>query len=109
VQLAATFGHIHREDLVPIARQGPSASSGLAHVSSDRPNQPAQPADHDDSSTHDVCTICASIALAGSLLIPEPPAVSVAIARHPTWVPDRATAVLRDRQRPEFQARGPPV
>jgi hypothetical protein len=95
LQLAVSFGHMHRDEFVhgrpgvTVVTQGNGAPLG----------------DDDD---HLTCDICATVHLAGTLLLPAPPAIAmpaeITIARltageHRTT---QRTAALA------FNARGPP-
>jgi Protein of unknown function (DUF2946) len=101
VQIAVSFAHVHRDDLVPVFAGGaPSAS-------------PSTPPPGDGSGSppkdHDFCTICASIALAGSLVLPQPPAIAIAIVPHRIRLTDRVILLVSTHQHRHFQARGPPA
>jgi hypothetical protein len=97
IQLVASFGHMHREEFVhghaglTVVTQGAGAGA---------------PIDGDDD--YLTCDICATVHLAGTLLLPAPPAIAlpaeITIARltageHPAT--QRTTALA-------FNARGPP-
>jgi len=100
VQLVAAFGHFHKDDLLPAVTAGlPAAQS-----SSRGADSPAPPADHSDS-----CTICASIAMAGSLVVPEPPAVIVPPAPRETLLPARTVVLAAGDAGFGFRARAPPA
>jgi hypothetical protein len=106
IQLVAAFGHIHKEDWLPAA-PAQTAASGSAHSSGGGTPPPAQPAGHDD---HDaLCSICASIALAGALLLPAPPVITFAPTYHAVRLHQPAFVVASSEQRAYFQARGPPA
>ena len=105
IQLVASFAHFHKEDLLPAFPQR-TIASGLARPSGGTP-PPAQPAGHDD---HDaLCSICASIALAGALLLPAPPVIKFAPTYHAVRLHQPAFVVASSEQRAYFQARGPPA
>jgi hypothetical protein len=98
IQLAASFGHMHREDFVhgrpglTIVTQGAGAGA---------------PIDGDDD--HLTCDICATVHLAGTLLLPAPPAIAlpadITIGR---LTAGEQAATLRIPA-PPFHARGPPT
>jgi hypothetical protein len=96
IQLAVSFGHMHREDFV-------HGRPGLTVVTQ---GNGVPPGDPDDD--HLTCDICATVHLAGTLLLPAPPAIAlpaeITIARltaseHPAT--QRTAAIA-------FNARGPP-
>jgi hypothetical protein len=106
VQLVASFAHVHKEDLLSASAER-TISSGLARPSSGGTQSPAQPAGDAD---HDAgCSICATIALAGATLLPEPPAITFAPDYHTVRLPEDAFAAASGEQRAYFQARGPPA
>ena len=105
IQLVAAFAHFHKEDLLP-AFPGRTIASGPTRPSGGTP-PPAQPAGHDDQDT--LCSICASIALAGALLVPAPPAITFAPVYHAVRLYQPAFVVASSEQRAYFQARGPPA
>jgi hypothetical protein len=99
VQIAVSFGHVHGDDLAPVlAERGPGASP---LTSAPHPGSP--PTDHD------FCAICACIALAGSLVLPKPPAIVVAIALRRLVLAERVLLLVSTGQHRHFQARAPPV
>jgi hypothetical protein len=100
VQITVSFAHVHRDDLMPVLT-GRTGTSPLTGTPRDDPGSP--------SKDHDFCVICASIALAGGLVLPQPPAAVVAIVRSRSVLTDGVLVrVWTDQQRP-FRARGPPV
>jgi hypothetical protein len=103
VQFVVSFAHVHREDLIPVLPEGVLSA---AQLDPSLPNGSRSPAPTTD---HDFCTICASIALAGSLILPQPPAVVVATVPHRTWLIEWAIILVSTDKPRHFQARGPPV
>lgn len=102
VQLVLSFGHIHKDDLLAGGYgNGPVA---LKLARSSPPELPAGPADQED-----FCSICLSVALAGALVVPEPPAIIVPSARPETWLPDCIPVIVAHEGRVLFQARAPPA
>ena len=102
LQLALSFGHLHPEDLL-----GASAASIGAVAGNAQPANPAQdlPA---PGTPHDDCPICSVMHLAGTIVMPEPPALALptqfAVAVFST---DDFVGVVVPR-RPPFQTRAPP-
>jgi hypothetical protein len=103
VQFVVSFAHVHRDDLVPVPPEGVPSAARLD------PSLPNGSRSRAPTTDHDFCTICASIALAGSLVLPQPPAVVVATAPHRTWLIDWAIVLVSTDKPRHFQARGPPV
>ena len=93
LQLALSFGHVHHDNLA---------------LSTKRPAQPETPSgtvpDRDD-----VCAICITISLSGSLLIPDAPALVFAAAHHEPFFSDLIAAFVSEPARSRFQARAPPI
>src|ERR1700757_2067810 len=98
LQLAASFGHMHREDFVH-GRPGPTVVTQCAAGG-------GAPTDGDDD--HLICAICATVHLAGTVLLPAPLAIAlpaeVTIARL-TAAEHNAT---EHTPALAFHARGPP-
>ncbi len=106
LQMAVSFGHMHRQDLgLP-----PLIDAGRTHALTDETGAPAGPADQDHHPAPDhYCPICASMALIGT---GAPALVPVLIV--PTSIvrfspPERAAYLPRPQFTPSFQARGPPI
>jgi hypothetical protein len=101
VQIAVSFGHVHGDDLeLVLAERG----TGTPPLTSAPRNDPGSP-----SRDHDFCTICACIALAGSLVLPQPPAIVVAIVLQRIVLADQVLLLVSTDQHRHFQARAPPV
>jgi hypothetical protein len=96
LQLALSFGHMHAEDFV-------RASHGLTIVTQGGADAPRD-VDHD----HLGCATCATVHLAGTLLLPAPPAVALPS----DIIAARLSARHRDARQSAralaFHARGPP-
>jgi hypothetical protein len=97
IQFAVSFGHMHRDEFVHGRRGTTVLTQGAGGAGA--------PLDGDDDLT---CDICANVHLAGTLLLPAPPAIAlpaeIAIGRltaaeHTATPPAVALA---------FNARGPP-
>ena len=103
VQIVVSFAHIHSDDLVPVASENvPNAS----------PLNPALPGDSRSPAPtrdHDFCAICASMALIGSVVLPQPPTVVLATVPCRVGLNERAIILASTEQHRHFQARGPPV
>ena len=96
LQLALSFGHVHAEEFA-------AANPAIVAAQPAGPGGTQQP-----SGNHDDCPICVVIHLAGTLLLPAPPAIplpaSFAIAQR--YVP--ALQALVAAPAASFQARAPP-
>ncbi len=97
LQLTLSFGHIHAEDLAPlnVAAQSQGASQ----------NAPAD--DHHDGDK-DFCAICAVMHMAGTTLLPSPPAVALPVDVVSAVVVVADLTALQPPARQSFQARAPP-
>jgi Protein of unknown function (DUF2946) len=103
LQLTLSFAHIHADDLLGASAAGISQTVGgkaLADRGQDR---------HAPGAPHDDCRICAVMHLAGTIVLPDPPALAVpteftvaALAAD-----DPVTIVVVPRRLP-FQTRAPP-
>ena len=103
LQLTLSFGHLHPEDLLGAPAAGitaKAAGNGLADHGQQR-QAPGAP--------HDDCPICSVMHLAGTIVLPDPPAVAVptefTVAAFAAG--DGVTIVLIPRRLP-FQTRAPP-
>jgi len=103
VQFVVSFAHIHRDDLVPVAPESVPNASRLNPAVPDDSRSPAPTRDHD------FCTICASMALVGTLVLPQPPAVVVATVPRRVGLTERVIILVSTDQRRHFQARAPPA
>ena len=104
LQLAATAGHFHREDFALIA-----AGKATASAASDAPGAPAQPGGQPTLPSHDDCSLCFSLQLAGSSALPVP-VVLAAPDVHRIAAPPPASALrLTAAAHLLFQTRAPPI
>jgi len=103
VQIVVSFAHIHRDDLVPVV---PESVPNASRLNPALPNESPSPAPTRD---HDFCTICASMALVGSVVLPQPPMVVLATVPCRIGLIERAIILASTDQHRHFQARGPPV
>ena len=101
LQLTLSFAHVHPDDLLGVpAALIADAIAGNALADQDR---------HAPGAPHDDCPICTAMHLAGTIVVPDPPALAV-----PTEftvaafaADDLATTVVP--RRPPFQTRAPPA
>ena len=103
VQIVVSFAHIHRDDLLPVVPESVPNASRLNPALPDDSRSPAPTRDHD------FCTICASMALLGSVVLPQPPTVVLATVPCRVDLIERAIILASTDQHRYFQARGPPV
>jgi hypothetical protein len=102
LQLALSFGHFHAEDFAGLGTPGAPA---LAR-STPLPVSPLDP--FSDGVAHEACAICASMALAECLLLPDPvPLAMPPLHRHSSLAMPGAFVVVGTRHR-LFQTRAPP-
>jgi hypothetical protein len=104
LQLAATAGHFHREDFTFLA-----AGSAEAGATTGTPYAPAQPGGQPTLPSHEDCSLCFSLQLAGSSALPEP--VVLAVPDEHRMAPPRPATVLRLTAAAHllFQTRAPPI
>ena len=103
VQIVVSFAHIHRDDLVSVVPERMPNASRFNPALPDDSRSPVPTRDHD------FCTICASMALVGSLVLPQPPTVVLATVPRRVGLIERAIILASTDQHRHFQARGPPV
>ena len=103
VQIVVSFAHIHRDDFIPVVAEGVPNASRLNPVRPDDSRSPA-PASDDD-----FCAICASMALVGSVVLPQPPPIVFAAVAHRVLLVERAMILASTEQHRQFLARGPPA
>lgn len=109
IQLGLSFGHVHADDdtqrtAVPlvVALLGGNAPTDAGPVPT--------PADHEPHGhAGDACPICAIIALAGSLLLPEPPGLFLPVGAVDAPLLDRTTALVPGGHPFDPRARSPPA
>jgi hypothetical protein len=98
LQLAVSFGHMHAEDFVH-GRPG-------AVIATQGGSGPGQP--YDDDHDHLDCAICATMYIAGTLVLPVPPAIALPAEIVVACLgPDEHCAAQRTLAL-AFNARGPP-
>jgi hypothetical protein len=103
LQLALSFGHIHREDIFGAARPTTVSAPTTAAASQSVPSN--QPADRGD----DYCQICATIALLSNSLMAAPPPLPVPFVSGRVEHIERATIAFAPLHRAQYQSRAPPV
>src|ERR1700730_3593253 len=82
LQLILSFGHAHGDKLRLSSAEAKSAV--FTNVKSGSADTPSGPARQDND---DFCAICASVTLAGSLILPALPAAILPPAIDSVWVP----------------------
>jgi hypothetical protein len=105
LQLALSFGHMHRDDLglppLPAADQ-----TLVAFGTAPAPAAPAGQDHHPASDDH--CAICASMALIATATPSLPPVLIVPMPIPHVWRAQTASTEVAARFALSFQARGPP-
>ncbi len=106
VQMAVSFGHMHRNDLgLP-----PLAQADQTQFASGTTDAPAGPADQDHHpAPDDYCPICASMALLATGLQSLPPMLVVPTSIPRVWASQTAARSASPQVALSFQARAPPV
>jgi hypothetical protein len=96
---ALSFGHVHLDG---IEQEAPAADAAQACEAPSHQQCPP-PAHHSDT-----CAICWKMTIAGSAVIPAPPAIPVASVAHAIHAPDRDASLVAASVPSHFHARGPP-
>jgi hypothetical protein len=103
LQLALSFGHVHPEDLLGASAAGIQAAAGSAQPAGPDQDRPPAGAPHDD------CPICSVMHLAGTIVLPEPPAPALpAQFTVAIFLADDLVSIVIPRRLP-FQTRAPPT
>lgn len=97
LQLGLSFGHTHAN----VAVAGISASGSQSQAST-------PDADHDQDVHHDLCAICATIAMASSLVASGPPSLAVPLAITAQQIASHSEIFTPDSRRGAFRSRAPP-
>jgi hypothetical protein len=107
LQLALTFGHIHREDLIPAAAASTLVAS-TAQPSAALPTVPA-PTRKSGGADDDVCAICALIQLANISVTSTAPLLPLPTPVGWSRLEITAESFLAPSPRRLFRARAPPL
>jgi hypothetical protein len=110
LQLVVSFGHVHVDKLrlVSAASAASAATAATAVVKGDLARKPGVPPGQHNPDD-DFCAICASIALAGSLVVPATPALTLPPPVERVWLRQADARQALGPPRLSFQARAPPV
>jgi hypothetical protein len=102
-QFLLSFGHIH------LAKYSSAGATWVVSDGGDSIAPPAPPQKVPPSLPDDFCAICASIGLAGALVMPHAPSVEPprAFVQQLLWSPTAAASAAFDHFL--FDARGPPT
>jgi hypothetical protein len=105
LQLALSFGHMHRDDLgLPPLSTADQTLNAFATVAS-----PTGPADQGQQpASDDYCAICASMALIATATPSLPPVLIVPTPIRHVWQVQTASREVAAKIALSFQARGPP-
>jgi hypothetical protein len=101
LQITLAFGHIHLRDFAGV----PGVVAAATHADA---QQPAGPNDADHS-THDYCLVCATVSLAGTLVVPDLAALPVPLHSTQAQPWHSCTAACGRRDHALFRARAPPL
>ena len=103
LQLALTFAHIHPDDLFP------SASGAAAQVADGSQAGGRDPDRSTPGAPHDDCPLCAVMHLAGTIVLPDAPALAVPTQFTTADFAATEFAPLFIPRRLPFQTRAPPT
>lgn len=98
LQFGLSFGHIHASYFTPAGVQAASISTAA----------PDADHDHDHDAAGHICDICATVALARSLLDATPPVLPIPTSFTAARLVSLAQSDAPDSQRAAFQSRAPP-
>jgi hypothetical protein len=104
LQLVLSFGHVHLDGL---AGSGPAQAGISVSATANDAGTPSDTGHHPGA--NDFCAICATISLAGSLLLPQLAHLVLPAVTAREWSPDDRTALAPGAPHRHFQARAPPV
>jgi len=99
-----TAGHFHREDFALIA-----AGKVTGAAANSVPDAPARPGGQPTLPTHDDCSLCFSLQLAGSSALPVPILVPAPHEHHIASPPPASALRLTAAAHLLFQTRAPPT
>jgi hypothetical protein len=125
VQFVLSFGHFHPDE----AHAAPAASQAASTISATAPSagkaelqkadlqkpaiptaaSPSKPDHPTDSHPHDICAICAVMALAGAAMFAGPPILRLPQAYHFLYATTDAEFSHLANDRADFQPRAPPA
>lgn len=115
VQVVLSFGHFHRDaaeaapGIAPIAQSGAAAPGAIArHLSTTSKPSPA-PGHKNHPHPGDYCAICAVMALAGTVMVSEPPVLRLPEAYDFLYLVTDAEFAHLAGSRVVFQPRAPPA
>lgn len=101
LQLGLSFGHTHHD----VAEAGISVSASLSLAST----PDADRDDHDHQGVHrDLCAICATVAMANTLVAATPPSLALPLATTALQTAFHPEAIASDFRRSAFRSRAPP-
>lgn len=105
VQMALSFGHLHRDDLgLP-----PLSAADQTQVSADTSSSLRQSNPSQQPASDDYCAICASMALVATALPSLPPTLTVPETVRPVWPEPTPFETLTLDVALSFRARAPPL
>jgi hypothetical protein len=103
LQMALSFGHYHAEDFAGLGAPSPPDVARAAPL----PFPPLNP--FSEGVAHEACAICASMALADSLVLPDPVRVATPPLPGCRSLATPEALVLADTPHRLFQTRAPPT
>jgi hypothetical protein len=103
LQVALSFGHVHLDGIRPVTVHDIATSHEAALVEVSRQMPTHNPADDDD-----YCPICASIYLASTSFVSQPPPLPVPVGFHRIAHSYSVAFSIVEPRRIAFQSRAPP-
>jgi Protein of unknown function (DUF2946) len=104
VQIALTFGHIHRSDIY--GSNGATATSAALATTGE---SPPGPSDRSSKHSDDYCAICATMSLLGNSFVAQAPHLPVPFVSRAAEQIDRVALIFIATPRASYQSRAPPT
>jgi len=95
LQLGLSFGHTHHDVAV-------------ASISASQSQASTPDADHDQDVHRDLCAICATVAMANTLIAAAPPSLTLPLTITALQTAFHPEAIAGDARRGAFRSRAPP-
>jgi hypothetical protein len=105
LQLVLSFGHIHPSDIFPFGHAVAQGQGVAQLVTADHGSPAGQ---NETGAGGEACAICANMALAASLVLPDPIGIAPPAAAIPTRVAAPVALLIAAAPHLLFQTRAPP-
>lgn len=96
LQLGLSFGHTHHHDVA------------VASISASESQAPTPDTDHDRDVHRDLCAICATVAMANTLVAAAPPSLTLPLTITALQTAFDPEAIAAGSRRSAFHSRAPP-